>query len=72
MSSMPKEFKGQKGNTYFIIYDKKTTENMARKNVRLAEKPAEANTPEMERQEAINSPRMAGYFPTGTGITSVG
>ena len=50
-----KEFKGQKGNTYFIIYDKKTTENMARKNVRLAEKPAEANTPEMERQEAIKT-----------------
>lgn len=28
-----KEFKGQKGNCYFVIYDPKTTENMARKNV---------------------------------------
>ena len=28
-----KEFKGQKGNCYFVIYDPKTTESMARKNV---------------------------------------
>jgi len=31
-----KEFKGQKGNCYFVIYDPKTTEDMARKNVSLA------------------------------------
>ena len=31
-----KEFKGQKGNCYFVIYDTNTTEEMARKNVSLA------------------------------------
>jgi hypothetical protein len=48
-----KEFKGQKGNCYFIIYDAKTTEIMARKNVSLAKH--EIPTQEQETaKETIN------------------
>jgi hypothetical protein len=43
-----KEFKGQKGNVYFVIYDLKTTEEMARKNVSLAKH----DIPTLEQEEA--------------------
>lgn len=46
-----KEFKGQKGNCYFIVYDPKTTENMARKNVSMAKH----ELPEQEKKEALKT-----------------
>ena len=43
-----KEFKGQRGNCYFVIYEKKTTETMARKNVSLVKH----DIPIVEQEEA--------------------
>ena len=43
-----KQFKGQKGNSYFIVYDRKTSESQAKKNISLSE----FDIPDYEQREA--------------------
>ena len=43
-----KQFKGQKGNSYFIVYDKNTSEAQARKNISLSD----FDVPDHEQREA--------------------
>jgi len=43
-----KQFKGQKGNSYFIVYDRNTSETQAKKNISLSE----FDIPDHEQREA--------------------